>query len=115
MNINININTIANLATGFIEAYYWCVLCDTFMKRYLKLPKYVYIICVVCLGALIDTVNSIFSITVMNIVIIICIEILFSSILQVLCKYKIVQKNLFKWTELNSVRFYVIRKISTCQ
>jgi len=37
------------------------------------------------------------------------------SILQVLCKYKIVQKNLFKWTELNSVRFYVIRKISTCQ
>ena len=78
MNINININTIANLATGFIEAYYWCVLCDTFMKRYLKLPKYVYIICVVCLGALIDTVNSIFSITVMNIVIIICIEILFS-------------------------------------
>ena len=38
-----------------------------------------------------------------------------SSILQVLCKYKIVQKNLFKWTELNSVRFYVIRKISTCQ
>lgn len=49
MNINININTIANLATGFIEAYYWCVLCDTFMKRYLKLPKYVYIICVVCL------------------------------------------------------------------
>lgn len=39
MNINININTIANLATGFIEAYYWCVLCDTFMKRYLKLPK----------------------------------------------------------------------------
>lgn len=55
MNINININTIANLATGFIEAYYWCVLCDTFMKRYLKLPKYVYIICVVCLGALIDT------------------------------------------------------------
>ena len=50
MNINININTIANLATGFIEAYYWCVLCDTFMKRYLKLPKYVYIICVVCLG-----------------------------------------------------------------
>ena len=97
MNINININTIANLATGFIEAYYWCVLCDTFMKRYLKLPKYVYIICVVCLGALIDTVNSIL------------------SILQVLCKYKIVQKNLFKWTELNSVRFYVIRKISNCQ
>ena len=39
----------------------------------------------------------------------------YSSILQVLCKYKIVQKNLFKWTELNSVRFYVIRKISTCQ
>ena len=39
----------------------------------------------------------------------------FLSILQVLCKYKIVQKNLFKWTELNSVRFYVIRKISTCQ
>ena len=38
-----------------------------------------------------------------------------ASILQVLCKYKIVQKNLFKWTELNSVRFYVIRKISTCQ
>ena len=38
-----------------------------------------------------------------------------TSILQVLCKYKIVQKNLFKWTELNSVRFYVIRKISTCQ
>ena len=38
-----------------------------------------------------------------------------SSILQVLCKYKIVQKNLFKWTELNSVRFYIIRKISTCQ
>ena len=38
-----------------------------------------------------------------------------SSILQVLCKYKIVQKNLFSWTELNSVRFYVIRKISTCQ
>ena len=37
------------------------------------------------------------------------------SILQVLCKYKIVQKNLFKWTELNSVRFYVIRKISNCQ
>ncbi len=37
------------------------------------------------------------------------------SILQVLCKYKIVQKNLFKWTELNSVRFYIIRKISTCQ
>ena len=35
------------------------------------------------------------------------------SILQVLCKYKIVQKNLFKWTELNSVRFYIIRKIST--
>ena len=41
--------------------------------------------------------------------------ILITSILQVLCKYKIVQKNLFKWTELNSVRFYVIRKISTCQ
>ncbi len=38
-----------------------------------------------------------------------------TSILQVLCKYKIVQKNLFKWTELNSVRFYIIRKISTCQ
>lgn len=38
-----------------------------------------------------------------------------ASILQVLCKYKIVQKNLFKWTELNSVRFYIIRKISTCQ
>ena len=38
-----------------------------------------------------------------------------ASILQVLCKYKIVQKNLFKWTELNSVHFYVIRKISTCQ
>lgn len=37
------------------------------------------------------------------------------SILQVLCKYKIVQKNLFKWTELNSVRFYVVRKISNCQ
>ena len=32
------------------------------------------------------------------------------SILQVLCKYKIVQKNLFKWTELNSVRFCVIKK-----
>ena len=40
---------------------------------------------------------------------------IYKSILQVLCKYKIVQKNLFKWTELNSVRFYVIRKISTCQ
>ena len=39
----------------------------------------------------------------------------YGSILQVLCKYKIVQKNLFKWTELNSVRFYVIRKISNCQ
>ena len=47
--------------------------------------------------------------------IILCHFPLAESILQVLCKYKIVQKNLFKWTELNSVRFYVIRKISNCQ
>ncbi|MFR5431690.1 MAG: hypothetical protein ACLTLI_10535, partial [Clostridia bacterium] len=35
------------------------------------------------------------------------------SILKVLCKYKIVQKILFKRTELNSVRFYVIKKIKS--
>lgn len=75
-----SINTIANCATGFIEAYYLLVLCDTFMERNLRLPKYVYVICTICLGALIDTVNVIFSNTVMNIIVTIFIEFLFACL-----------------------------------
>lgn len=75
-----DIYTIANWLTGFIEAYFLFVLCETFMERRECCKNYVYIAGVICAGILIDLSNSLFSITILNIVIMLLCEFLISFI-----------------------------------
>lgn len=73
-----DVYTAANWATGFIEAYYLFVLCETFMERREIFNKYIYITGVLCLGILIDISNRAFSITLINIGFILLMGIFFS-------------------------------------
>ncbi len=69
-----DIYTIANWFTGFVEAYCLYVLCKTFMNRREKWSKFIYFSGFLCAGILINVCNSIFSITILNIAVIIMIE-----------------------------------------
>lgn len=74
------IYTVANWATGFVEAYCLFILCETFMERKARYDKYIYLAGVVVTGILINLSNIIFSITVLNMVVMISCEFLISFI-----------------------------------
>ncbi len=73
-----DIQTIANWSTGFVESYFLFILCETFMNRQEQFNKYIYILGVICLGVIINISNTLFSVTVMNIAVMMFFEFIFT-------------------------------------
>lgn len=73
-----DIQTMANWFTGFIEAYFLFMLCETFMSKRMQIKKYGYILGIICLGVIINVSNVLFSVTVMNMAVMIFFEIVFT-------------------------------------
>lgn len=73
-----DIYSIANCLTGFIEAYFLLTLCETFMEHRNWYNKYIYCIGLIVTGLLINLSNFLFSITILNMVIVISCEFIIS-------------------------------------
>ncbi len=85
-----DIQTIANWSTGFIEAYFLFVLCETFMNRREQFNKYIYLIGVICLGIVINVSNMLFHVTVTNIIVIVLFEFVFTFLYYAKLRMRIV-------------------------
>lgn len=70
-----NVDIIANWFTGFAEAYFLFILFDTFMERRGILPQYIYPVGIIVLAVLTNICNILFSISVINLAIIVLLYI----------------------------------------
>ena len=65
----INIYTLANWITGCFEAYYLYMLFETFLKKRLSLAEDTYYIAIVVVALLINASNTLFSMSVFNLIV----------------------------------------------
>ena len=84
-----DIYVLANWFTGFIEAFCMFNICDTFLKRRENINQYIYILSVICIGILINISNALFSITLVNISLIVFLCFLFACMFDGKIKFKI--------------------------
>lgn len=73
-----DIYSIANCLTGFIEAYLVFVLFETFLKQRNIFSKYIYYIGIILLAVLINISNILFSISIGNLIITMILYVIFS-------------------------------------